>query len=213
MVGFDADALCFFLQLGVFNRGLESDTQRSNAICRHVRRDEIGTTESGLAEIKIKHGALLVRLGEIGDLRHAECVQISSTCGMGLHQHAHASRFAAIKPAGVCDGNGGPCDTASAMHFATVNCETNLARARIAGDDFEFRVQHIVDEDRIVSRRRRLHAAHQQFFAEQVFELLHGRINARDAEIDVIIGAAEIDEFRRIIIEAAPRQERLECDR
>ena len=103
MVGFDADLLCFFLQLRIFDRRLESNAQGLDAISRNIGRDEIRAAERRLAEIEIEHGALLVRLGEVGDLRYALRVEISCACRVCLHQHTHAPRFAAFEPARIGD--------------------------------------------------------------------------------------------------------------
>ena len=104
------------------------------------------------------------------------------------------------QPFGVLRLQAGPAIAAHALHLAALDRDGVLAHPRIAGHDLELRAEQIVLHHRQVVGRRALgRAGDDQFVRQQVLEVLHRRILARDAHVGVAVGAADIDELARVV--------------
>ena len=87
----------------------------------------------------------------------------------------------------------------------------DLAAAGIAGDDAEFRAEHVVQQQRqVVGGGARIARADDQLLVEHILERLHRGVAAHVADIDVAVGAAEIDELARIVRHRHVAQQRLQ---
>ena len=105
----------------------------------------------------------------------------------------------------------GPADAAGALNLAAFERERDLAAAGIAGDDAEFGAEHVVQQQRqVVGGGARIARADDQLLVEHVLERLHRGIAAHVADIDVAVGAAEIDELVRIVLHRHVAQQRLQ---
>ena len=86
------------------------------------------------------------------------------------------------------------------MDLALLDRHGHLACARIADHGPELRAQNIVEQHRQIACRSGLGGAGGDGFGlEGVGESLDRRILAHDAEERVLVGAAEIGEFRRVV--------------
>ena len=87
----------------------------------------------------------------------------------------------------------------------------DLAAAGIAGDDAELGAEHVVQQQRqIVGGGAGIAGADDQLLVEHVLERLHRRVAAHVADIDVAVGAAEIDELVRIVLHRHVAEQRLQ---
>ena len=128
---------------------------------------------------------------------------------MGLDDHLHA---AAVEPAGLCHRDRRPGEPAGALRFAALDSERDFTAAGITQNDFEFRAQHGVQHRRIIGSRTRATRRDDQILLQDVVESLHRRIRARDADVNIVIGAAEIMELAGIMFHRRQAEKRFKND-
>jgi hypothetical protein len=105
----------------------------------------------------------------------------------------------------------GPADAAGALNLAAFERERDLAAAGITGDDAELGAEHAVQQQRqIVGGRAGLLAPMISSCVSTSLNVFTGASAAHVADIDVAVGAAEIDELARIVRHRRVAQQRLQ---
>src|SRR5262249_57190941 len=85
---------------------------------------------------------------------------------------------------------------------------------RVAGDDAEFGADHVVEEYREVARGRAWRArAGDELRGQEIGKRFHRRVAARQADVIVNGGGAEIQELRRVVLDARTVAEQRVHDR
>ena len=98
-----------------------------------------------------------------------------------------------------------------ALHLAALHRQRDLAAAGIAHHQLEPGAQQIVQHHREVARRGAVAArADDQLGRQRVLEVLHRRVGAHEADIDVAVGVAEIKELRRLVLHRRAAEQRLQ---
>src|SRR4029079_12567424 len=115
------------------------------------------------------------------------------------------------KPFRVQHLDAGPADAAGALNLTALERDGDLTVARIAGDDAELGPEYVVQQQRqVVGGRSRIARADDQLLVENVLKHLHRRVAPNVADIDVAVGAAEIDELVRVVLYRHVAQQRLQ---
>ena len=128
--------------------------------------------------------------------------------GGELHQHPDG---VLREPVRMHRFDAGPADAAGALNLAALERERDFAAAGIAGDDAKLGAEHVVQQQRqIVGGGARIARADDQLLGQHVLEGLHRCVGAHVADIDVAVGAAEIDELVRIVRHRHVAQQRLQ---
>ena len=183
----------------VGERRHERLAQCRDPLGRHACRQHIGPAEHSLAVDQLHHLPVLVGLGEIERARHAHLVQHGQAFGVLLHQdpnhvvghplrrHGQEARVAVA---------------AQAVDLLPLDRERDLARRGIAGDDAEFRAEHVVGHRRQVAGGTAFVAGtDDHLLGEHVLEALDRGVDMGDAGVDVGVGATDEDEFRGIVLD------------
>ena len=165
--------------------------------------------EHALAEHKLDGLAVLLAAGEVGGARHAALVEVGVSRVAELNQDADGVLGEPFRIHGL---DAGPADAAGALHLAAFEGERDLPAAGIAGDDLEFRAEHAVEKQRqVVGRGPRIaEQTIDQLLFQHVLERLHRRVAAHVADIDVAVGAAEIDELAGVVRHRLLAEQRLQ---
>ena len=97
-----------------------------------------------------------------------------------------------------------PAEAAQALHLVLLDRQRDLARAGIAGDLADLRAGQVVEHRRIVAGRGAgLARSDQELLRQRVLEGFHRRVGARNADVVVGRGRAEVDEFGRVVPQLA----------
>ena len=196
----------FGQQRRVGERRHERLAQCRHALGRHAFRQHERTADHRLAVDQFHHLAVFRCLRKVDGARHALLVELRRAFGVLLHDDAHEL---VGDPLRSHRQQAGVAEAAKPVRLAALDRERHLPRAGITGDDTEFRAKHVVRQCWHVARGAAFIAgADDHLLRECILERLDRRVGAHHAGIDVAVGAADIDEFRRIVLDRRVGEER-----
>src|SRR5258705_8810937 len=105
-----------------------------------------------------------------------------------------------------------PRPAAAALHLAALHGEAALVAARIAGDDLHLGAKDAVDDPRaLIGVGRGAGAADDQLAGHQVLEPRDAAGAPGDADADLVVGAADPVELRRVELCGLVAEQRIEA--
>jgi len=180
--------------------------ERGKAIGRHAGRRQKRPPHDLAGEDQLEDLALLIGLGEIHDQRHVRQI------GMLRQRHLRQNDdLLARDPVGPCRHHARQRPAAAALNLAAFEREADVIAAGIAGDDLELGAEHGVEHrGELIGVVTGAGRADGERLRQHILEFADAGGSQRDADADLVIGAADPGEFRGVVSRARFAEQRIE---
>ena len=193
----ELDARRLGLQLGIPHRRHEGRAQRVDALLAAppARPHRAARRWSGCRSDR--ESASAPRSWRNRGSADALLVELGIALRVLLRQHLD---LALLEPGRIGRRHARPALAAAALHLAALHRQIDLPRAGIAGHDLELGAEQVLEQfGEVAGRCAVRRGADDQLLLEHLGEALHRRAGAHQADIDVLVGVADVVELAHVV--------------